>query len=94
MTQVTGEARPVDRVTFVPFNTAKVLNCSRDLAFPPDVTYLCTAECSAQLTTLLVRCSAFYERLKEVRDYHRRYPYLEVTEVCLPVFNSRSGQHL
>ena len=26
-------------------------------------------------------CSAFYERLKEVRDYHRRYPFLEVTEV-------------
>ena len=26
-------------------------------------------------------CSVFYERLKEVRDYHRRYPYLEVTEV-------------
>ncbi|KAK9906790.1 hypothetical protein WJX75_008099 [Coccomyxa subellipsoidea] len=23
---------------------------------------------------------AFYERLKEVRDYHRRYPYLEVIE--------------
>ncbi|KAK9838337.1 hypothetical protein WJX81_005551 [Elliptochloris bilobata] len=25
--------------------------------------------------------SAFYERLKDVRDYHRRYPYLEVSEV-------------
>ena len=27
-----------------------------------------------------VLCSAFYERLKDVRDYHRRYPYLEVSE--------------
>ena len=26
-------------------------------------------------------CSAFYERIKEVREYHRRYPYLEVAEV-------------
>ena len=26
-------------------------------------------------------CSAFYERMKEVREYHRRYPYLEVAEV-------------
>jgi hypothetical protein len=25
--------------------------------------------------------SVFYERLKEVREYHRRYPGLEVTEV-------------
>lgn len=26
-------------------------------------------------------CSAFYERMKEVREYHRRYPLLEVAEV-------------
>lgn len=37
------------------------------------------ADCDvAEAITL---CSAFYERLKEVRDYHRRYPYLEVIEV-------------
>ena len=31
--------------------------------------------------TLCMLCSAFYERMKEVREYHRRYPYLEVAEV-------------
>lgn len=31
-------------------------------------------------------CSAFYERLKEVRDYHRRYPYLEVVEVSISLY--------
>jgi len=35
-------------------------------------TTLCDCECA---------CSAFYERMKEVREYHRRYPYLEVAEV-------------
>ena len=29
----------------------------------------------------VVNCRTFYERLKEVRDYHRRLPSTEVTEV-------------
>ena len=29
----------------------------------------------------VVHCRTFYERLKEVRDYHRRHPSTEVTEV-------------
>ena len=34
-------------------------------------------------------CSVFYERVKEVRDYHRRYPNLDVTEVrCLGLLTS------
>ena len=33
------------------------------------------------MTEVGLVCRAFYERLKEVRDYHRRYPYLEVIEV-------------
>ena len=33
------------------------------------------------LKVFMGACSAFYERIKEVREYHRRYPCLEVAEV-------------
>ena len=38
-------------------------------------------------------CSAFYERLKDVRDYHRRYPYLEVSEVSAAATCFSALQH-
>jgi len=44
---------------------------------PADVK--CGVYCSSPV--ICTSRSAFYERLKDVRDYHRRYPYLEVSEV-------------
>jgi hypothetical protein len=32
-------------------------------------------------TQTLFACSNFYERLKEVREYHRKFPDDELTEV-------------
>jgi len=44
---------------------------------PADVK--CGVYCSSPV--ICTSRSAFYERLKDVRDYHRRYPYLKVSEV-------------
>jgi hypothetical protein len=32
----------------------------------------------------LFACSNFYDRLKELRDYHRKFPNTEITEVPCP----------
>ncbi len=53
----------------------------------------CTAVCCTLLTPSCPACSTFYDRLKEVREYHRKFPTLDITEVS-GLLHSQAGQVL